>query len=116
MSKVNEDRAPWNPAGEGTPSDRKRYRVKVFKSGNSVALRLPAELGLRPGTEMELTAGHGSSFTFEPAERPKRKLNVDKFWGKAPGLRPLTAEDRIFEPSNRPWDDPEWAGWPKDPA
>ena len=30
------------------------YRAKVFKSGNSVALRLPKALGLKDGDEMIL--------------------------------------------------------------
>jgi virulence-associated protein VagC len=94
------------------PSERRKYRVKVFKSGNSMALRLPAELGLRPGTEMSLSVEDGELFSFEPVDRPKRKLNVAKFWGLAPDLLPLTRQERMFDPSKRPWDDPDWPGWP----
>ena len=97
---------PWQKATE-----RRRYRVKVFKSGNSMALRLPAELGLAAGTEMNLEVEDGEHFSFEPIDRPKRKLNVAKFWGTVPDLQPISPEDRVFEPSQRPWDDPEWAGW-----
>lgn len=122
MSKFNEEQeeyrrairrasgsVPWLKAGE-----RKTYRVKVFKSGNSMALRLPAELGFQPGTEMELTSENGEAFSFEPVERPKRKLNVAKFWGIEPELKPLAPEDRTIDSSPRPWDDPEWPGWPDD--
>lgn len=99
--------APWL-----RPTERKRYRVKVFKSGNSMALRLPAELGLEAGTEMDLVAENGEFFSFEPVERPKRKLNVARFWGIEPGLQPLAPKEREFESSRRPWDDPDWPGWP----
>lgn len=91
--------------------DVKTYRAKVFKSGNSLALRLPAGLGFAAGTEMELRVEDGEHFSFEPVERPKRKLNVAKFWGSVPGLKPIAPEDREFEPSQRPWDDPQWPGW-----
>ena len=91
--------------------ETKHYKVKVFKSGNSVALRLPAELNLQPGTEMNLRVDDGEQFSFEPIDRPKRKLNVMKFWGSIPDLVPIKPEDRVFEPSKRPWDDSAWPGW-----
>ena len=34
----------------------KEYRAKVFKSGNSLALRLPKALGLEEGAEMVVRA------------------------------------------------------------
>ncbi len=76
----------------------KEYKAKVFKSGNSLALRLPKELGLKEGSEMVLReARHG--YEFEPAEAPKRKLDVDKFWGKAKGLRVPERRDFDERPS-----------------
>jgi antitoxin VapB len=98
--------APWLK-----PIEKKRFRVKVFKSGNSLALRLPAGLGLQAGTEMNLEVENGDLFTFEPVDRPKRKVNVAKFWGIAPELKPIADEDRAFDDSARPWDDPNWPGW-----
>lgn len=100
------------PGPKGT--ERRRYRVKVFKSGNSLALRLPAELGLAAGTEMNLEVENGEYFSFEPVDRPKRKLDVARFWGTVPDLQPIATEDRLFEPSQRPWDDPRWPGWPEE--
>lgn len=88
----------------------KEYKAKIFKSGNSLALRLPKALGLEEGVEMVVREEH-SKYIFEPADTPKRKINVSKFWGKAPSLEPLTKEDRSFDPSPRPWDDPDWKGW-----
>ena len=74
----------------------KEYKAKVFKSGNSLALRLPKALGLEEGTEMVLREEH-SKFTFEPADVPKRKLDVDKFWGKAAGMIHVPTPREDFE-------------------
>ena len=76
----------------------KEYKAKIFKSGNSLALRLPKALGLEEGTEMVLREEH-SKFTFEPIDAPKRKLDVDKFWGKAPWLELPSREDFDERPS-----------------
>jgi len=72
------------------------YDVKVFKSGNSVAVRLPKALGLAAGTPLKLREENGC-YSLEPVEKPKRKINVDKFWGKAKGLGLIKPEDRLFE-------------------
>ena len=85
----------------------KEYRAKVFKSGNSLALRLPKALGVVEGTEMRVREEAGR-YTFEPAET-ERKIDVSKFWGKMPWLKPLPRED--FDDPPRVWDDPDWPGW-----
>ena len=72
------------------------YRSKVFKSGNSVALRLPKALGIAEGTKMSVREDRGS-FIIEPVIAPKRKLDVSAFWGKAPDARALTREEREFD-------------------
>lgn len=64
----------------------KEYRAKVFKSGNSLALRLPKELGLKEGSTMVLRE-ESSGYRFEPEEAPRKKLDVNKFWRKAKHLR-----------------------------
>lgn len=69
-------------------------RSKTFKSGNSVALRLPKALGIKEGVEMKVREEQGH-YVVEPVEAPKRKLDVDKFWGKAKGLKLPT--NREFE-------------------
>lgn len=86
------------------------YKAKVFKSGNSLALRLPKGLGLTEGAEVRLREERGK-FTFEPIDAPKRKIDISKFAGKAPGLAPLAPEDRVLDDSPRVWDDPAWPGW-----
>jgi len=64
----------------------KEYRAKVFKSGNSLALRLPKELGLSEGSTMVLREER-AGFHMEPEAPPRKKLDVDRFWGKAKGLK-----------------------------
>ncbi|WP_420877541.1 AbrB/MazE/SpoVT family DNA-binding domain-containing protein [Sphingopyxis granuli] len=76
----------------------KEYRAKIFKSGNSVALRLPKALGLEAGTEMILREEHGQ-FRFEPADKPKAKIDVSGFAGKAPGIKLAPREDFDERPS-----------------
>ncbi|HMN53213.1 MAG TPA: AbrB/MazE/SpoVT family DNA-binding domain-containing protein [Sphingopyxis sp.] len=74
----------------------KEYRAKVFKSGNSLALRLPKALGIEEGTEMIVREERGE-FRFEPADKPKAKIDVSGFAGKAPWLKPLPRELREFD-------------------
>ncbi len=88
------------------------YRAKVFKSGNSVALRLPKALGLTEGDEMRIVREDRATFKIEPIDKPKRKIDVSKFAGKAPWLKPIVPEDRAFDDPPRAWDRPDWPGWP----
>ena len=76
------------------------YKAKVFKSGNSLALRLPKALGLEEGVEMRLREEHGR-FTFEPVAAPKRKIDLTGIAGSMPWLKPLPRED--FDDSSRDW-------------
>lgn len=88
------------------------YRAKVFKSGNSVALRLPKALGFEAGQEV-CVREEGGKFAFEPIEA-KNTIDLTGLWGSCPDLKPLTAEERAFEPSPRVWDDPDWPGWTRE--
>ena len=74
----------------------KEYRAKVFKSGNSLALRLPRELGLKEGSVMILREEQ-QGYHIEKEEAPKRGIDVSGFAGKAPWLKPLAPELRVFE-------------------
>lgn len=76
----------------------KEYRAKVFKSGNSLALRLPRELGLKEGSTMVLREER-AGFVVEPEEAPRKKLDVDRFWGKAKGLKLPERRDFDERPS-----------------
>lgn len=76
----------------------KEYRAKIFKSGNSLALRLPKALGLEEGSEMVLREVQ-QGYALEPVEKPRQKLDVDRFWGKAKGLKVPERRDFDERPS-----------------
>lgn len=80
------------------------YRAKVFKSGNSVALRLPKALGLKDGDEMMIVREDRAGFKVEPVEAPRRKIDLTGIWGSMPEARPLTPEERLFEERELDWD------------
>ncbi len=109
-NRLREMPATFRGATEWSPADRlvptvtpKPMRAKVFKSGNSLALRLPAALGLEAGMEMELTAAADGTYALKRADAPKRKIDGSKFIGKAPWLKELTPEDREFEHRELDW-------------
>lgn len=76
----------------------KEVRSRTFKSGNSVALRLPKALGIKEGVEMKVREEQGR-YVVEPVDAPKKKLDVDSFWGKAPWLHVPVREDFEERPS-----------------
>ncbi|NWK95471.1 AbrB family transcriptional regulator [Sphingobium lactosutens] len=47
------------------------YRAKVFKSGNSLALRLPRTLGLSDGEEVMVVPHDDGSFSFWKQDRSR---------------------------------------------
>jgi antitoxin VapB len=75
------------------------YLGKTFKSGNSVALRLPKGLGIPEGTEVRLVKEAPMSFRVEPAVAPKRTIDISGFAGKMPGFKPAPREDFEERPS-----------------
>ncbi len=81
----------------------KEYRGKVFKSGNSVALRLPKALGIEEGTEMVLREERGK-YVFEKIEKKGRRIDLTGIYGSIPGLKPLRREDREMEPRELDWE------------
>lgn len=77
----------------------KQFRAKTFKSGNSVALRLPKGLGIEEGREMTVREEHGR-YIVEPAEMPGKKIDLTGIYGSIPGLKRQQFDDR-----RRAWDD-----------
>ncbi|WP_293883392.1 AbrB/MazE/SpoVT family DNA-binding domain-containing protein [Sphingomonas sp.] len=75
------------------------YLGKTFKSGNSVALRLPKGLGIPEGTEVRMVMEAPMSFRVQPAVAPKRKIDVSGFAGKMPGFKAAPREDFEERPS-----------------
>lgn len=75
------------------------YSGKTFKSGNSVALRLPKGMGIPEGTELRMVKEAAMSFRIEPADAPKCKIDISGFAGKLPGFKPASREDFEERPS-----------------
>jgi len=80
----------------------KEYRAKTFKSGNSVALRLPKGLGLTEGREMKVREEHGR-YIVEPIDAPEKKIDLSFLKGKSLGLKPLRPEDRLLAERELDW-------------
>ena len=76
--------------------------TKTFKSGNSVAVRLPKALGVGPGVEMVVREERGR-YIIEPVETKPKKIDLTGIYGSIPGLKPLTPEEREFDDPPRPW-------------
>jgi antitoxin VapB len=70
-------------------------RTKTFKSGNSVAIRLPKALGVEPGVEMSVREERGR-YIVEPVSQDPERIDLTGIYGSCPGLRPLTDEERII--------------------
>jgi antitoxin VapB len=79
----------------------KEIRAKTFKSGNSVALRLPKALGIKEGIEMTVREEQGR-YVVEPAEKPTKTIDLTGIWGSVPGLKPLAR--RTMAPRKLDWE------------
>ena len=62
------------------------YLGKVFKSGNSVALRLPKALGLKEGDVMRLSSDDGNLVGQVVGPQDER-INLEGIYGSVPGIR-----------------------------
>ena len=82
----------------------KEVRAKTFKSGNSVALRLPKALGIREGVEMAVREEQGR-YVVEPVDAAKKRIDLSFLKGRSLGLKPLRPEDREIEGG-----EPDWEG------
>ena len=76
------------------------YRSRTFKSGNSVALRLPKGLGIAEGCEMVVRAEQGR-YIVEPVDVPRTKIDLTGIEGLYPDLAALSRED--FDDPPRAW-------------
>jgi antitoxin VapB len=75
------------------------YTGRTFKSGNSVALRLPKGLGVPEGTEVRMVREARMTFRVEPVTAPRKTIDVSGFAGKMPGFKPAPREDFEERPS-----------------
>ena len=88
------------------PIDKQRLRARLFKSGNSLAVRIPAGTLLKPGMEVDMTIEHGMFVSLEPIVAPKRKFDIAKVAGSAQNLNFIKDEDRVFKERPLLWDRP----------
>lgn len=87
------------------PREKKTTRAKLFQSGNSLAVRIPAGTKLKAGMEMDMTIEDGEFVSLEPVERPKRKFNIAKVAGSATSLKLIDDDARLFEERELDWPD-----------
>jgi antitoxin VapB len=79
--------------------DDETYHGTTFKSGNSVALRLPKGMGIPEGTEVRMIKEAPMSFRVEPVAAPRRTIDISGFAGKAPGAKLVPHGDFDERPS-----------------
>lgn len=79
-------------------------RTRTFKSGNSVALRLPKSLGIGAGLEMTVREERGR-YIVEPATShlPGERIDLTGIYGSVPGLARLLREGEEYEDIPREW-------------
>lgn len=81
----------------------REWPTRSFKSGNSVAVRIPAGLGREPNKDWVIVE-RDRELILRETDKPKRKFNIDKIWGcaKGSGMKPFEPEERLFEERD-PW-------------
>lgn len=76
----------------------KEFTAKSFKSGNSVAIRIPAALGVEPDREWTVSREDGE-LRIRPKPEAAKRIDVSGFAGKAPGIKLAPREDFEERPS-----------------
>ena len=79
----------------------KEYTTKTFKSGNSVALRLPKALGLVEGDEVIICPHADGTFSFWKESEAKKVL-MSLYGSMSPGFMKDGRGD--IEQDDRAWD------------
>lgn len=67
-------------------------KARTFKSGNSIALRLPKALGVEAGAEMTVREEDGR-YIFEPVRKQADRIDLTGIYGSCPGLKPVERMD-----------------------
>jgi antitoxin VapB len=78
-----------------------RWRTKTFKSGNSVALRLPKGTGLKEGDDMIIVPHDGGKFSFW-READALEVLMSLYGSMSPGFMKDGRGDT--EQADRDWD------------
>lgn len=79
----------------------KDYRAKVFKSGNSLALRLPKSLGIVEGDDVVIVPHAGGGFSFWK-ESDSLNVLMSLYGSMSPGFMKRGRGD--IEQDDRAWD------------
>jgi antitoxin VapB len=79
----------------------REWKTKTFKSGNSVALRLPKALGLEEGDEVTVVHHSDDSFSFWKQSDAK-KVFMSLYGSMSPGFMKNGRGD--IEQEDRSWD------------
>jgi antitoxin VapB len=96
---VRDMRQAFDLTGASSALAARGFPCKIFKSGNSLALRLPKALGLEAGMELTITPDGLGNYALTRAEPPRRKIDISGFAGKLPGFKPAPREDFEERPS-----------------
>ena len=64
------------------------WTARSFKSGNSIAIRVPAGLGIEPNRDWTLLE-HDGELVLRLRDAPKKKIDLTGIWGACPGLKPV---------------------------
>lgn len=76
----------------------REFVAKSFKSGNSVAIRMPAALGIEPDREWTVIEQDGD-LRIRAKEPPRNRIDVSGFAGRAPGIKLARRQDFEQRPS-----------------
>ncbi len=78
------------------------YTGKSFKSGNSVAIRIPAALGVEPDREWTIEQ-FGAELRLRLKRSEEDRIDLSGVYGRGAGLKPIKSEDRVFEERELDW-------------
>lgn len=77
--------------------------TRTFKSGNSIAVRLPKALGIEAGTEMRVREEQGK-YVLEPVKKePPKKIDLTGIYSSIPGLKRIEREEDDYDDIPRQW-------------
>lgn len=82
----------------------REWKAKTFKSGNSVALRLPKAMGFEEGDEVRVVPHSDGSYSFWK-ESDAKKVFMSLYGSMSPGFMKDGRGD--IEQDDRSWDQPD---------
>lgn len=79
------------------------YPAKSFMSGNSVAIRIPAALGVEPNREWVAYRNDDGDLVITPKAKRTSKIDPSGIYGSIPNLGPISPENRVLEGAELDW-------------